>query len=105
MGERLEGHFVLGHVDGVGIISKIEKQPNQIKIWIKIPKSLSKYIIKKGSVTADGISLTVVDVSKNEFSISIIPHTMKITNLNYKKVGDKVNIETDILGKYILSSY
>ena len=104
VGERLEGHFVLGHVDGVGIISKMEKQPNQIKIWIKVPKELSKYIIEKGSVTVDGISLTVVDVIKNEFSVSIIPHTMKITNLSSKKVGDKVNIETDILGKYILSN-
>ena len=103
VGERLEGHFVLGHVDGVGIISKMKKQPNQIKIWTKVPKELSKYIIKKGSVTVDGISLTVVDVFKDQFSVSIIPHTMKITNLSYKKVGDKVNIETDILGKYILS--
>ena len=103
VGQRLEGHFVLGHVDGVGIISKIEKQPNQIKIWTKIPKELSKYIIKKGSVTVDGISLTVVDVLKDNFSVSIIPHTLKITNLSYKKTGDKVNIETDILGKYILS--
>jgi riboflavin synthase len=103
VGERLEGHFVLGHVDGVGIISKMEKQPNQIKIWTKVTKELSKYIIKKGSVTVDGISLTVVDVLKDQFSVSIIPHTMKITNLSYKKVGDKVNIETDILGKYILS--
>ena len=103
VGQRLEGHFVLGHVDGVGIISKIEKQPNQIKIWTKVPKELSKYIIKKGSVTVDGISLTVVDVLKDNFSVSIIPHTLKITNLSYKKTGDKVNIETDILGKYILS--
>ena len=104
VGKRLEGHFVLGHVDGVGIISKLQKQTNQVKIWIKIPKELSKYIIKKGSVTVDGISLTVVDILKDQFSVSIIPHTMKITNLNYKKVGDKVNIETDVLGKYILSN-
>ena len=103
VGERLEGHFVLGHVDGVGIISKMEKQSNQIKIWIKITKELLKYIIKKGSVTVDGISLTVIDVLNDQFSVSIIPHTMKITNLIYKKVRDKVNIETDILGKYILS--
>lgn len=103
VGERLEGHFVLGHVDGVGIISKIEKQSNQIQIWIKIPKELLKHIIKKGSITIDGISLTVVDALKDQFSVSIIPHTMQITNLSYKKVGDKVNIETDILGKYILS--
>lgn len=103
VGERLEGHFVLGHVDGVGIISKIEKQTNQVQIWIKIPKKLSKHIIKKGSITVDGISLTIVDKLKDQFSVSIIPHTMQVTNLGYKKIGDKVNIETDILGKYILS--
>src|SRR2546428_713831 len=82
---------------------KIEKQPKQVKIWIEIPKQLSRHIIKKGSVTVDGISLTVVGVYKNKFSASIIPHTTKLTNLRYKKTGDKVNIETDILGKYILS--
>ncbi len=103
VGERLEGHFVLGHVDGVGVISKIEKQINQVQIWIKIPKELSKHIIKKGSITIDGISLTIVDKLKDQFSVSIIPHTMQVTNLGYKKIGDKVNIETDILRKYILS--
>ncbi|MDE1727969.1 riboflavin synthase [Candidatus Nitrosotalea okcheonensis] len=103
VGERLEGHFVLGHVDGVGTIFKIKKQTHQVQIWIKIPQELSKYIIKKGSITVDGISLTVTDTLKNYFSVSIIPHTMQITNLNYKNIGDKVNIETDILGKYILS--
>ena len=103
IGERLEGHFVLGHVDNVGVILKIEKQPNQVKMWVETPKKLSKYIIRKGSVTVNGISLTVVDTLKNKFSVSIIPHTMKVTNLRFKKIGDKVNIETDILGKYILS--
>jgi len=103
VGERLEGHFVLGHVDGVGIISKIDKQINQVQIWIKIPKELSKHVIKKGSITVDGISLTIVEKLKDQFSVSIIPHTMQVTNLGYKKIGDKVNIETDILGKYILS--
>jgi len=103
MGDRLEGHFVLGHVDGSGTISKINKQPNQIQIWIELPKELSKYVAKKGSITVDGISLTIVDKIKNKFSVSIIPHTMKVTNLGLKKIGDKVNIETDVLGKYILS--
>ncbi|MGB6463892.1 MAG: riboflavin synthase [Nitrosotalea sp.] len=103
MGDRLEGHFVLGHVDGSGIISKINKQPNQIQIWIELPKELSKYVAKKGSITIDGISLTIVDKIKNKFSVSIIPHTMKVTNLGLKKIGDKVNIETDVLGKYVLS--
>ncbi|MDE1866337.1 MAG: riboflavin synthase [Thaumarchaeota archaeon] len=103
LGDRLEGHFVLGHVDGSGIISKINKQSNQVQIWIELPKELSKHVTKKGSITIDGISLTIVDKIKNKFSVSIIPHTMKMTNLGSKKVSDKVNIETDILGKYILS--
>lgn len=103
VGDRIEGHFVLGHVDGVGIITKLEKQSNQIKIWMELPKKLSRYVVQKGSITIDGISLTVVDKLTNTFSVSIIPHTMKITNLALKKVNDKVNIETDVLAKYILS--
>lgn len=103
MGDRLEGHFVLGHVDGSGTIVKIDKQPNQVQLWIEIPRDLARYVAVKGSVTVDGISLTVVDKIKTKFSVSIIPHTMKVTNLGLKKAGDKVNIETDVLGKYVLS--
>ena len=102
IGDRMEGHFVLGHIDGVGKIKKIEKKPKEIKIWFEVPKKLSKYVVKKGSIAIDGISLTVVDVIKNKASVCLIPHTMKITNFKFKKVGDKLNIETDILGKYIL---
>ena len=102
VGDRMEGHFVLGHVDGVGIISKIEKKPKEVKVWFKIPKKLQKFVVKKGSIALDGISLTVVDVTKNSASVCLIPHTMKVTNFQSKKVGDKINIETDILGKYIL---
>lgn len=103
IGDRLEGHFVLGHVDGSGTILKIEKQPSQVQLWIALSRDLARYIAKKGSITVDGISLTVVDKTKDKFSVSIIPHTMKVTNLGFKKVGDKVNIETDVLCKYILS--
>ncbi|MGD2107387.1 MAG: riboflavin synthase [Nitrosopumilaceae archaeon] len=101
-GDRLEGHFVLGHVDGVGIIKKIEKNPKEVQVWFEVPKSLSKYVVKKGSIAMDGISLTVVDVKKNLASVCLIPHTIEITNFKTKNIGDKVNIETDILGKYIL---
>jgi riboflavin synthase len=101
-GDRLEGHFVLGHVDGVGIIKKIEKKPKEVQVWFEVPKPLSKYVVKKGSIAMDGISLTVVDVKKNLASVCLIPHTIEITNFKTKKIGDKVNIETDILGKYIL---
>ena len=101
-GDRLEGHFVLGHVDGVGIIKKIKKKPKEVEVWFEIPKILSKYVVKKGSIAIDGISLTVVDIKKNLASVCLIPHTIEVTNFKTKKIGDKVNIETDILGKYIL---
>jgi riboflavin synthase len=101
-GDRLEGHFVLGHVDGVGIIKKIERKPKEVQVWFEVPKSLSKYVVKKGSIAMDGISLTVVDVKKNLASVCLIPHTIEVTNFKTKDIGDKVNIETDILGKYIL---
>jgi riboflavin synthase len=100
VGDRMEGHFVLGHIDGTGKIINIEKLPKEIKLWIELSNDLSKYVVKKGSIAIDGISLTIVDVIKNKISVCIIPHTMKITNLYSKKIGDKVNIETDILGKY-----
>jgi len=101
-GDRLEGHFVLGHVDGVGIIKKIQNKPKEVQVWFEVPKELSKYVVKKGSIAVDGISLTVVDIKNNLASVCLIPHTMEITNFKTKNVGDKINIETDILGKYIL---
>ena len=100
--DRLEGPFVSGHVDGVGIIKKIEKKPKEVQIWFEVPKSLSKYVVKKGSIAMDGISLTVVDIKNNLASVCLIPHTIEVTNFKTKNIGDKVNIETDILGKYIL---
>lgn len=102
VGARMEGHFVLGHVDGVAMIKKIEKKPKEVKVWFEIPKKLAKFVVEKGSIAVDGISLTVVDVTKNMASVCLIPHTVKVTNFQSKKIGDKVNIETDILGKYIL---
>jgi len=102
VGDRMEGHFVLGHVDGVGIIKKIERKPKEIKIWFEIPRNLAKFVVQKGSIAIDGISLTVVDVRKNLASVCLIPHTVDVTNFHTRKIGDKVNIETDILGKYIL---
>ncbi len=101
-GDRLEGHFVLGHVDGVGTIKKILKKPKEVQVWFEVPKKLAKYVVKKGSIAIDGISLTVTDIKKNLASVSLIPHTIEVTNFQTKKVGDKLNIETDILGKYIL---
>jgi len=102
VGDRLEGHFVLGHIDGVATITKIEKKPKEVKIWFKIPKKLTKYVVKKGSIALDGISLTLVDVKKDVASVCLIPHTINVTNFKSKKIGDKLNIETDVLGKYVL---
>jgi riboflavin synthase len=101
-GDRLEGHFVLGHVDGVGTIKKIQNKSKEVQIWFEIPKTLTKYVVKKGSIAIDGISLTVVDIKNNLASVCLIPHTIEITNFKTKNIGDKINIETDILGKYIL---
>ena len=98
---RIGGHIVLGHVDGTGIITKIEK--DNIAIWytIKAEPSIMKYIVDKGSVAIDGISLTIAKVSIDNFSISAIPHTLKNTTLLSKSVNDIVNIENDCIGKYI----
>ena len=103
LNRRLGGHIVSGHVDGVGIIKNISKDSEDIELVIECPAILMKYIIEKGSVAVDGISLTVakVDNNKNNFSVAIIPHTLKETVLYYKKAGDKVNIENDIIGKYV----
>lgn len=98
---RLGGHIVSGHIDGVGIIKNISKNSDDIKLTIEVSSNLMKYIIEKGSVAVDGISLTVAEVNKNNFSVAIIPHTLKETILYYKKTGDKVNIENDIIGKYV----
>ena len=101
VGDRLEGHFVLGHIDGVATITKIEKKPKGSKVLVQDSKKTNKVCCEKGSITLDGISLTVVDAKKDVASVCLIPHTIKVTNFKSKKVGDKLNIETDILGKYI----
>ena len=100
--DRFEGHIVLGHVDGVGEISDVIKFRAEIKMWIRVKgKEMMKYLVPKGSVTVDGISLTVVDVGKYEFSVALVPHTVSKTTIGTKVRGDTVNLEFDILSKYI----
>lgn len=99
--DRLGGHLVTGHIDGVGKIQSIEKKENFLIISIEAPQGISPYFIEKGSVGLDGISLTVNKVAGNTFSVNIIPHTARITTIGRKKVGDEINIETDIIGKYV----
>ncbi len=100
---RFGGHFVTGHVDSVGIINRIVKLPNYVEFEITLPKKFMRYLVAKGSVTLDGISLTVGKVSKNTFCVYLIPATLKITTFGQKKHGDHLNVETDILARYILS--
>lgn len=104
VGDRLEGHFVLGHVDGTGIIEDIIEKPTETTIWIKLEGKLAKSVVPKGSIAVDGVSLTLVDIDGDRISISLIPHTLKITTLGLKSRGDKVNIETDIIGKYVMNN-
>ncbi len=99
---RLDGHMVSGHVDGTGRVTAIRKDGFAIKIWIR-PSTIPtmRYILPKGSVAIDGISLTVADVRGTEFMVSIIPHTQQETTLQHIKVGSKVHIETDMIAKYV----
>lgn len=98
---RFGGHIVLGHVDGIGRIIKKHPEGSTMIFQISSSEKLMKYIVLKGSVTMDGISLTVQSVGSRSFTVSITPHTLKTTTLQYKVSGDTVNIETDIIGKYI----
>ena len=98
---RFGGHIVSGHVDGTGTIMKMEKEENAVWVTVTAEKKILRYIIEKGSIAIDGISLTVAKIDDTSFSVSLIPHTGKQTTLLTKKVGDGVNLENDSVGKYI----
>lgn len=98
---RFGGHIVSGHIDGTGIISKMTRDDKAIRVKIETRPEILRYIVEKGSITIDGISLTVTDVSSYDFGVSIIQHTQDETTLTKKKIGDTVNLENDIVGKYI----
>ena len=99
--DRLDGHLVSGHIDGMGFLRGRQSQGNAVVVTIEAPRPLIRYIIEKGSVAVDGISLTVNRVESDRFQISIIPHTAKLTTIGFKNIGDPVNIETDLIGKYV----
>lgn len=98
---RFGGHIVSGHIDGTGSITSIKKDDNAVWYTIAAPENIMRYIIEKGSIAIDGISLTVAKVTDKDFSVSIIPHTIKETTLGEKKIGDIVNLENDLIGKYV----
>ncbi|MBN1931075.1 MAG: riboflavin synthase [Desulfobacterales bacterium] len=101
LSDRLDGHLVSGHIDGIGVLKHRKTTGNAMIVTIGLNPSLSRYMIKKGSVAVDGISLTINDCSRESFEVSIIPHTAKLTTIGFKKMGDPVNIETDMIGKYV----
>ncbi|WP_291570136.1 riboflavin synthase [Clostridium sp. UBA4548] len=101
VGDRLGGHIVSGHIDGMGTISSFEKEDNAVWIAINTSEEILKYIVQKGSIAIDGVSLTIAYVDNKVFKVSIIPHTKDMTTLLRKKVGDVVNLECDVLGKYV----
>ena len=101
LSDRVDGHLVTGHIDGTGVIRRNQIAGNAMIVTIDIPKSLLHYMIKKGSVALDGISLTINAINTESIGVSIIPHTARLTTISFKKRGDRVNIETDMIGKYV----
>jgi riboflavin synthase len=101
VGSRLNGHFVQGHVDGVGTFSRAVPSGDGCVISIEFPQALERYIVPKGSIAVDGISLTIAGLESRAFSIAVIPHTLRTTNLGSLRAGDAVNLEADILAKYM----
>ena len=98
--DRLDGHLVSGHVDGVGRVASIERSGNNRVVAMTAPRALSKYIARKGSIAVNGVSLTVNGVKGAKFTVNLIPHTLKATNLGSLRAGDKVNLEVDMLARY-----
>lgn len=96
-----DGHFVSGHIDGVAKILAIKKDKNSKIFSLTLPKSLTKFVVEKGSISLDGISLTVISIRGNKIEVGIIPHTLQETNLGTRKVGEKINVEADLLAKHV----
>ncbi|MBI2092814.1 MAG: riboflavin synthase [Deltaproteobacteria bacterium] len=101
VGDRFGGHLVQGHVDCVGKIIKINKLQEGMEVFIEAPKELLKYVVKKGSVAVNGVSLTAADCTGSDFKVFLIPHTVETTTFKYVKTGDLLNLEVDIIGKYV----
>ncbi|MFD4672765.1 riboflavin synthase [Lentzea sp. NPDC058450] len=101
VGQRLGGHIVQGHVDGTGTILAREKAEHWEIVHIGLPANLARYVVEKGSITVDGVSLTVVTVTDDEFTVSLIPTTLELTTLGRRQPGDLVNLEVDVLAKYV----
>ncbi|SFM52198.1 riboflavin synthase [Thermodesulforhabdus norvegica] len=101
LGDRFGGHIVMGHVDAVGVVTERYEEGRSVRFSFRIPADLAKYVVEKGSITVNGVSLTVNSCRGSLFDVNIIPHTAAMTNIGLLKVGDRVNIEVDIIGKYV----
>ncbi|MEM2923763.1 MAG: riboflavin synthase [Candidatus Nitrosocaldus sp.] len=101
VGDSIDGHFVLGHIDGTGRIVERREERDQVIMSIEVPNALMRYIAVKGSIAVDGVSLTVVSIKGNRFSVALIPHTLQVTTLGIKREGDTVNIEVDMIARYL----
>ena len=101
LGDRLGGHLVQGHVDGVGRVARIEDRQESWILWFELPEGLERYVAPKGSITLDGVSLTVNEIEGRMGRVSVVPHTIEVTHLGSKKPGAPINIEVDILAKYV----
>jgi riboflavin synthase len=99
---RLGGHFVQGHVDGTGRVERIDPDAEWVTMWFAVGRELTRLMVPKGSIAVDGVSLTLVACEPERFSVALIPHTLAVTTLGLRQRGEPVNIETDILGKYIM---
>ncbi len=100
-GGKMGGHFVTGHIDGIGRIEQFQQRGADHYLKVSVPRGFGRYLIPKGSIAIDGMSLTVAEVDGDTFAVWIIPHTLEVTNLRGRKVGDSVNLEFDLLGKYV----
>jgi riboflavin synthase len=98
---RFDGHLVQGHVDGVGVISEVDADAGGRRLRFEVPSELDRYVVEKGSITVDGVSLTVSAIGVGWAEVALIPHTLEVTNLGLRSVGDEVNLEADILAKYV----
>jgi riboflavin synthase len=101
LNSRMGGHLVSGHVDGLGILRAREQDGNAIQLTIEVPDEIIRYCVPKGSITVDGISLTINAVSDRSIAVAIIPHTARVTTVGLKQIGDTVNLESDMIGKYV----
>ena len=102
VGDRLGGHFVLGHVDGLGTLLAKRPSPGQVAVEIGVSPDIVSQLIPKGSIAVDGISLTIADLGADRFAVAVIPHTLEHTALKHRSVGEKMNLELDVIGKYVL---